>query len=369
MADSLNGAWVDRHLQFQPVNAVASSSFNSEKVRIVSWDILANQYSRGQRNRPYHVLAESYRNPLWRKVLRRFMDLEVDFICLQEVDVKVALQTLKESYTRLLTPTGHGHGDGRVDACCIFYRTEKWTLFKMQIVDMDDLANMFSCGESDKEDALRMLFRHAEQYDSYQAALRQNNYGILAKKFKHRNSGKQLVIANTHLYWNPEFEYVKLCQAHYLVSQMKEFCATDKDVPVVLCGDLNSQPGSLVYRYLTEGGEHTVDVTCPRLKGVLLVEEWLKEYSFLACPVHLESSYAHPSEDGQEISPFTNITSDFVGFLDYIFYHPKCMVPVKRLYLPRSLNEIAKESSGCYLIPNEFWPSDHLAVGVELAFN
>jgi hypothetical protein len=38
-----------------------------------------------------------------------------------------------------------------------------------------------------------------------------------------------------------------------VATRIWEFCGGDDDVPVIFCGDFNSQPKSLVHRYLTEG--------------------------------------------------------------------------------------------------------------------
>jgi len=54
------------------------------------------------------------------------------------------------------------------------------------------------------------------------------------------------------LFWNPNYEYVKLCQIHYVAMRTKAFCK-NANVPVILCGDFNSQPKSYVHRYLTTG--------------------------------------------------------------------------------------------------------------------
>lgn len=366
-----NQSWVDRHLQFVPIDNVpsTSSSPSTDNVRIVSWNILANQYTRYQKNVPIHVLSEHYRIPLWRNVLQRFMSMNLDFICLQEVDVKVALQTLKPSYTRLLTPTGHGRrGDTRVDACCIFYRTNTWDLSEMQIVDMDDLATLLSEEASRMENASQQV--KSTMYQEYQKSFRRNNYGIVAK-FKNRSSGKCVVVVNTHLYWDPAFEYVKLCQAHYLATRVEDFCSNDgNETPAVLwCGDLNSQSGGLVHTYLTQGSMNTNNVRSPLpLMGLLHVEEWLKKAFILKCPFQFKSSYADPAKAGQEVVPFTNVTNDFVGCLDYVLYTPKCLRPIKRLRLPESLDELKGRRGNSCLIPNEVWPSDHLAVGAELVF-
>ena len=42
----------------------------------------------------------------------------------------------------------------------------------------------------------------------------------------------------------------KLCQAHYVAKLAMEFSS---GTPIIFCGDLNSQPGSHVHRYLVNG--------------------------------------------------------------------------------------------------------------------
>jgi hypothetical protein len=55
---------------------------------------------------------------------------------------------------------------------------------------------------------------------------------------------------------------VQLCQAHFVATRAKEFCRGQDDIPVVLCGDFNSQPRSFVHRYLT-GGEVNAKSVAP----------------------------------------------------------------------------------------------------------
>jgi len=61
-----------------------------------------------------------------------------------------------------------------------------------------------------------------------------------------------------HLFWNPAYEYVKLCQTHYVAIRAEAFRREKnnndiKDVSVIWCGDFNSQPGGSVHQYLTTG--------------------------------------------------------------------------------------------------------------------
>jgi mRNA deadenylase 3'-5' endonuclease subunit Ccr4/uncharacterized protein with PIN domain len=76
---------------------------------------------------------------------------------------------------------------------------------------------------------------------------------------RHRASGRLVLAANAHLFWNPDFACVKTHQAMYLLQQLEELrklvvsqhCGVE--VAVLLGGDFNSTPRSNVYRLLTSG--------------------------------------------------------------------------------------------------------------------
>ncbi len=53
------------------------------------------------------------------------------------------------------------------------------------------------------------------------------------------------------MFWHPAFEYVKICQAHYILTRARKFCKNDE--PFLFAGDLNSQPGGATHSYLTRG--------------------------------------------------------------------------------------------------------------------
>lgn len=333
--------------------------------RIVSWNTLADQYMRfhsdARSDVDWSVFRECSRHPLLGEVLQHFVDIDVDFICLQEVDFKIARQVLvlQNSYTRLLTPTGHGHGDTRVDACCIFYKPSDWTILRSpEIVNLNDLAGDNPLASNFTRSFIR------------------GNFGIIAC-FTHRSiPNKRVVICNTHLYWDPEYEYVKLCQAHYLCLRAQEvfFKLHDNDTDTsnfLFCGDLNSQPGGLVHTYLSMGEvmitsqfkRNRTQTTDADRCWNQQAESWLAQES-LECPLRhfiLESAYAKKDKNerviGEEIS-FTNATVDFCGVIDYIFHARASLTQTKRLSFPVLKGERP-------IIPNKEWPSDHLAIGAE----
>ena len=94
----------------------------------------------------------------------------------------------------------------------------------------------------------------------------------------------------------------------------------------------------------------SVDVEAERKKGpdkgfdleTLQILDWLKQ-AYLQCPVQLESAYALKDGNGAvvgECKPFTNATSDFVGFLDHVLFESPKFELCGRLFLPSSFNDL-----------------------------
>jgi len=239
-------AWVDK-LDFVPIDDAAPNNNNkTTRIRIVSWNILAESYltrrSHCHLPRLYQncVFAPQARRALLRKRLENFCHLQVDILCLQEVDMP--LDILQEcGYDSILTPTtkeGNSAG-GRIDACGIFYRKEKWKLSDYELVRFDDLATLGQTGET--------LISNLQGIST--SFLRRNV--ALVCRLQHVETQQCIVVANAHVYWNPEYEYVKLCQVHYVVQRAHAFCKPGEGV--VFCGDLNSPSHSLVHEYLSRG--------------------------------------------------------------------------------------------------------------------
>ena len=67
---------------------------------------------------------------------------------------------------------------------------------------------------------------------------------------EHLETGKPFLVVNTHIHWNPKFDYVKYGQAFWLLMKvsefLKEFNLSLDTTPLVVCGDFNSKPNSAV---------------------------------------------------------------------------------------------------------------------------
>jgi uncharacterized protein with PIN domain len=103
------------------------------------------------------------------------------------------------------------------------------------------------------------------------------------------------------------------------------------------------------------------------LQQRLDVLEWLQEEELTNPFGPLKSAYAR--EDKEESLVFTNVTADFLGHLDYIFFPEDRFAVKDKLYVPTTLKELNSENvRNGHLLPSNIWPSDHLAVGARLSF-
>ena len=152
-----------------------------------------------------------------------------------------------------------------------------------------------------------------------------------------------------------------------------DFVVHGNMVPVVFCGDLNSKPGSLVHRYLDlqQQVPHTFrtedelmqSLGCKRIDTTWEVRHWLLHE--LRCPFFFCSAYEDLTNLSQESYPFTNVTPQFCGVLDYVFFS-FFMLRKKDIFpLPKSIEDLL-EQHGSSCLPCRRWPSHHLVVGAHL---
>lgn len=286
-----------------------------------------------------------------------------DFFCLQEVD------EYEEFYK------GHMERDGyssvyfqrsgqKRDGCGIFYKRNSAELVMEEKIDYNDLVNSINGGSdfcTDKNgDILSTENKETEPGDGSQSAQEDHNnpndprvrlkrdcVGIMAAFKLKPPTQHVIIVANTHLYWDPEWADVKLAQAKYLLSRLAQFKTLVSNTfecnpSVVLAGDFNSTPGDTVYQYLISG--HT---------SLGTQSECVRE----ELPIPLCSVYAVTRGE----PPFTNCTPGFTGTLDYIFFSPSELIkPVGFLQLPEQ--DSSDVSGG---LPNYHHPSDHLPIGAE----
>ncbi|CAI0409840.1 unnamed protein product [Linum tenue] len=329
------------------------SKANGLRFSVVSYNILAQAYVKSSLfpHSPSACLKWKARSQAILTVLK---SLGADFLCLQELD----------EYDSFFNMNMVNHGYASIyiqrtgikrDGCGIFYKLDSAELLLEERVEYNDLVNSVP-GEAnahgDKQNCRRTNSGSNENTREDRGdpndplvRLKRDCVGIMAA-FKLKGPFHHVVIvANTHLYWDPKLADVKLAQAKYLLSRLAKFKMLvsekfDYAPEVILAGDFNSTPGDKVYRYLVSGDA----LNSPTV-------ECLDEL-----PVPLRSVY---SETRGGEPPFTNCTPSFTNTLDYIFFSPGDQIkPVSFLELPEA--DAAHVVGG---LPNDYHPSDHLPIG------
>ncbi|KAK1582407.1 hypothetical protein Q3G72_014650 [Acer saccharum] len=205
------------------------------RFRLVSYNMLAQSYIR----LPYY----SYSPPGcldWmnrsKAILTLLRELRSDFLCLQELEAYDFYKTKLETYGYYSV---YIQRDGQQpDGCGIFYKHNVAELLIKNTIKYNDLGKSF--------------------YDDYDDDdLGRDCVGIMAAfRLRGAPSNHVVIVANTHIFWDPWLSHVKFAQAKYLTQRLAEFktlvlkkfrCAKPS---MIVAGDFNSIPNSMVYQYL-----------------------------------------------------------------------------------------------------------------------
>ena len=184
-----------------------------------------------------------------------------------------------------------------------------------------------------------------------------------------------MLLSNTHLFWRPDFDCLRVLQAHRLRKRMEELKAQygnggKFEVLLVMCGDWNSDPKSAVYFLMTGNiakitrthwseliESHSRLLSHPLESSNRLFAQVLEDFKKWPSLTSAYSCYRSPSDPGAVGEPpYTSINS-YVDTLDYIFTDFRKVCLLDLLMLPA--DEIVK---GQTALPNEIYSSDHLAL-------
>jgi len=221
--------------------------------------------------------------------------------------------------------------------------------------------------------------------------------GIVAV-LRHRQSQVVIIVATTHLVFNPYRGDWKMKQAIHLMAEINnQINKLDhhQSVPVIICGDMNSTPDSPLVNYFTDYEMEINNLQCSKVSGQRPPNTnnyYKKRHSnqgmspLSAMPFYASgldpkrSCYALP-EDIQnqnyefKISKMVDLSSAYEGYhrpttivsdgneavmecLDYIFFSQKNLQLVRRLELPDQYEFIPNQNNG----------SDHLSLTAEFIF-
>lgn len=389
-------------------------------LRILCWNTLAEIYATPSafRTTPMWQLQWNFRK---HRILNIMLQYDPDIMALQELQQDAyeeyfnprLMEMGYRSVFKAKTRTG-----SKVDGCAIFYKPSRLLLHSAFVMEYDEIAtNYVNAGlkqlHQDRYNTTE--YNHKKKFlDSVAKRLTRNNvaqFGFFA--VTHAPDGtplpkpQPLLVANTHLYWDPEFADVKLWQTDCLVRELEQAVTNPtkqldsfsnaSPLPVVLCGDFNSEPDSAVYKLITSREDEFAGISYPKDPlNILPLPEKIRHN------LRLRSLYRACKNQEPE---FTNYTADYVGTLDYVFASEDGVVPISVLLVPNK-NEIlqplpyadshdsktaataSKPGSGptnrfsrpsslrtssydsrsraVPALPNEFCPSDHVPLVFEI---
>ncbi|GAA5840633.1 hypothetical protein JCM5353_000255 [Sporobolomyces roseus] len=336
-----------------------------ETFSLMCYNILCDRYATPQLYgyTPSWALSWEYRKEL---ILQEVLLYGSDIICLQEVDTESYENYFAEllsshDYDGVHYPKSRARtmsGDERrgVDGCATFFKNTKFALVEQQLIEFNQIAMR------------RPDFKKTE--DMFNRVMTKDQIAVVTL-LEHRASGARLIVANTHIHWDPEFRDVKLVQVAMLMDEVHKIAndfarlpsrlnlaeGYDKaptynngtKIPTIVCGDFNSIPDSGVYEFLSRGNvANDHEDFMSHVYGHYTSDG-------LSHKFNLKSAYSHVNE-----LPFTNYTSGFFETIDYMFYTSQSMGvtgllgEVDRSYLDQTVG-----------FPNAHFPADHISLLAE----
>jgi CCR4-NOT transcription complex subunit 6 len=309
--------------------------------RVLTYNVLSEIYTNAQAYPycPKWGLAWTYRRL---NLLREITQYNADILCLQECQADHYEDHFFPYFARMgyagafKSKTRESMGRrGKIDGCATFYRKSMFVMRESTTIEYNAVAHS-------RTQAPRTLNRCLK-----------GNVGLILVLDAVDGSGP-IIVANTHLFWDPDLTDVKLFQVDAFLQELEmQTQRAGADVPIIIGGDFNSEPVSSVYELMSSGQCTGRDDIGDDSYGVL-------NTCRLQHSLHLRSSY---SLAGAEPA-YTNYTGSFVGTLDYVWYTPETIVATALMEVPdeRQLFNNALDSDGVQGIPNTQWSSDHIAL-------
>lgn len=333
-----------------------------ESFNILSYNILCDKYATQAMYgyTPSWALAWEYRKEF---ILQEVVSYAADICCLQEVDAEqyedyLSHHLSQQDYEGIWWPksrarTMRDEEKRKVDGCATFFKSNKFSLIEKQLIEFNQIALQ------------RPDFKKTE--DMFNRVMTKDNIAVVAL-LENKDSGSRLIVANVHLHWDPQFRDVKLVQTAMLMDELEKIgdrfakfpaklnvaegyppapkYTNGTQIPTIICGDFNSEPGSGVYDYLSTGsvaGNH--EDFMAHVYGNYTAHG-------LEHKLPLKSAYANVGE-----LPFTNNTPSFAGVIDYMWYNQNALA------VTGLLGEVEKGYlSKVVGFPNAHFPSDHICI-------
>ncbi|KAF7731767.1 Glucose-repressible alcohol dehydrogenase transcriptional effector [Apophysomyces ossiformis] len=340
-----------------------SEDEEQDKFTVLCYNTLCQKYTTTQAYgyTASWALTWEYRREL---IISEIISFNADIICLQEVEMNryddFFYGELKRRggydgvfYPKSRAKTMSETERGAVDGCATFYKTSRFNVLENFLLEYNQKALQ------------RPDFKKTE--DIYNRVMPKDNIAVMTV-LENKDTLARVLVANSHIHWDPSFADVKLVQVGMLMDELDKLAArhlsppasspngakysSTSKLPTVVCGDFNSVPDSGVYEFLSRGSiKQNHDDFGDHIYGSYTTEG-------LSHSLSLKSTYSHIGE-----LAFTNYTPRFKGVLDYIWYTNNT-IDVLSLLGPLD-NEYTSKTVG---FPNAHFPSDHIPLVAEFRF-
>jgi 2',5'-phosphodiesterase len=284
-------------------------------------------------------------------VVYELLAYHADILCLQEVDWYI----FDSLYKPILESQGYQgifncKKSGQQEGCAMFWLKDRLECIENDWVGISEtVLNKHTDDWCEHETLLQQLPHLINRFEQLGQTLQ------LAKFVDKRNRNRGLMVGNTHLYYHPLGDHIRVLQTYGVCRKMHEWQRKQPDFSVVLCGDLNSDPKSGAFQFLTTG---ELQSSSSSWKNLLVHPPLPRKGSNDStdtekCALPPLLTFA---SDFQTLSPsclplFTHCIPEFSGTLDYIFTTSSLACVA---FAPMPEEPI--------FLPNTGVPSDHISL-------
>lgn len=321
-------------------------------LRIASYNILADYYADTEDARtklfaycPQYAIDIDYRKQL---LIKEIVGYNADILCMQEVDFKVFDLDLIPFLGEQDMQGVHDKKGTTPEGLATFFRIDRFELVESYGLNIGETIKTHpACNE---------LFQKLQYNEQLITRLTDRSTTLQIVLLKSKDfPEKYFLIANTHLYFHPDADHIRLLQISFSMLLIDDYMKKFKEkyssnLSLLFCGDFNSVPECGIYKLMTEGHVPTdfIDWRSKKEEEVLNVE--------ISQPYSMKSACGTPL--------YTNYTVGFKECLDYIFYQSDKFEVTKVVEIPTN-----EELSAHIAIPSVNFPSDHIAIIAELDMN
>lgn len=335
---------------FESRHLFTMDRLTGSSIRVASYNLLADYYADSEDGRtklfnycPEYAIKIDYRKQL---LLKEILGYNADIFCMQEVDFKVFDGDMIPFLGQQDLSGVHNKKGTTPEGVATFFRTDRFELIEHHGLNIGDTVKTHpACQELFQKLKYneKLVERFTDRSTTLQVVI------LRSKDFPE----KFITVANTHLYFHPDSDHIRLLQIGFSMILVQDFIekfkksSNSQDVSLIFCGDFNSVPDCGICKLMTENfvPEDYIDWRSNE-------EQAVKNVS-LSQPLKMQSACGFPR--------FTNYTAGFQECLDYIFYQTDKFVVTKIVETPDE-----EDLKAHIAIPSVVFPSDHIAIVAEL---